>query len=427
MSTNKIKLEKRTAIIILLISLGGNIAWAIENQFFNVFLYNEIAPVPIYVSLMVSISAVMSTITAIVMGAISDVRGKRRAFMIFGYIGWIFTTAIFPFAAFFKPVILAVAMAIIFDCIMTYFGATAYDAAFTAYVTDVTTLENRGKAVSIMEVTTLISFMIIYAITGFIVSAVGYYLFFILAGIVTGVLGLPGVYLATDSEDLKPLQVSVFQHIKSSFNKEMLRNNKNYFILLIGMGVFAVGFNVYFPFVLIYLQHHVGLPLEIAALVVSIAILVSIILGVPIGILTDKFGRKKIAILSLICQAIFLCLYALARDLIFLIITGVLWVLFMTSWRISVQTWIKDLYPPEKYGQFSGYCLIFEVLIGMIFGPLIGGIISMQYGKPIVIEGVEGTVPPPLIYFVGAIFILLALIPVIIAKDFKYKETVESK
>ncbi|MHA1804628.1 MAG: MFS transporter, partial [Promethearchaeota archaeon] len=61
MSTNKIKLEKRTAIIILLISLGGNIAWAIENQFFNVFLYNEIAPVPIYVSLMVSISAVMST------------------------------------------------------------------------------------------------------------------------------------------------------------------------------------------------------------------------------------------------------------------------------------------------------------------------------------------------------------------------------
>ena len=91
----------------------------------------------------------------------------------------------------------------------------------------------------------------------------------------------------------------------------------------------------------------------------------------------------------------------------------------MAMWHISAQTWIKDLYPPEKYGQFSGFYLIFNVLIGMIVGPLIGGYISTQYGRPIVIDGIPGTIPPPLIYIVGAFIVLLAIIPVIKAKELK--------
>ncbi len=418
-SNNHAKLGKRTAFTILVISLAGNIAWAVENQFYNVFMYNEIAPVPMYVSLMVAITAVMSTVTAIVMGAYSDVKGKRRFFMIFGFLFWSFTTAIFPFAAVFHPVLVAVTIAILFDCIMTYFGATAYDAAFIAYITDVTTLENRGKAIGILEITTLTSTLIIYAVSGFIVEAFGYYFFFIMIGAVTGVFGVLGAYFVKDSENLKPLSIGLYQHIRSSFKRDLLKGHKDYFILLLGIGLFAIGFNVYFPFVLIYLQHHIGFSLELAALVVFVALMVSIILGVPIGMLIDKVGRKRIAILSLVCEGISLCLYAFAESLIFLIITGILWVLFMSSWHISAQTWIKDLYPPEKYGQFSGYYLIFNVLIGMIVGPIIGGAISTQYGAPIIVDGVPGNVPPPLIYIVGAIFIVLALIPVALSKEIK--------
>ncbi|MBD3254129.1 MAG: MFS transporter [Candidatus Lokiarchaeota archaeon] len=418
------KLSRRTAFTIYLISLAGNIAWAVENQFYNVYLYNEIAPVPLYVSLMVAITAVMSTVTAIVMGAVSDVKGKRRFYMIFGFIFWTFTTAMFPFAALIRPVIMAVIMAIIFDCIMTYFGATAYDAAFIAYITDTTTVENRGRAIGILEITTLTSTLIIYGASGFIVLAFGYYFFFIMIGIVTGVFGVLGAYLVKDPDNLKPLDVSVSRHIKSSFNREMLKGNRDCFVLLIGIGIFAVGFNVYFPFILIYLQHHIGLSLEFASLVVFIALMVSIILGIPIGILTDRIGRKKVAIVSLVCESISLCLYAIAQDLIFLIITGILWVLFMSSWHISAQTWIKDLYPPEKFGQFSGYYLIFNVLIGMIVGPIIGGLVATQYGRPIIVDGIPGNVPPPLIYIVGAIIILFALIPVLMAKE-KNREIIE--
>ena len=413
------KLPRRTSWTIFLISIAGNIAWAVENQFYNVYMYNEIAPVPFYVSLMVMITAVASTVTAIVMGAVSDVKGKRRFFMIYGFIFWAFTTAMFPFAALVRPIIMAILIAILFDCIMTYFGATAYDAAFIAYITDTTTLENRGKAVGILEITTLLSTLLIYGASGFIVLAYGYYFFFILVGVLTGIIGLIGALLVKDPENLKPLDISVWQHLKSTFSREIMRGNKDCFVLLIGIGLFAVGFNVYFPFIIIYLQHHVGLSLELASLVVFFALMVSIILGIPIGMLIDKVGRKKIALISLVLESISLILFALSENLIFIIITGILWVLFMAMWHISAQTWIKDLYPAEKYGQFSGYYLIFNVLIGMIIGPLIGGYIATQYGKPIVIDGVPGTIPPPLIYIVGAFIVLLAIIPVFIAKELK--------
>ncbi|TFG14890.1 MAG: MFS transporter [Promethearchaeota archaeon] len=413
------KLPRRTSWTIFLISIAGNIAWAVENQFYNVFLYNEIAPVPLFVSLMVMITAVASTVTAIVMGAVSDVKGKRRFFMIYGFICWAFTTAMFPFAALVRPIIMAVLIAILFDCIMTYFGATAYDAAFIAYITDTTTLENRGKAVGILEITTLLSTLLIYGASGFIVIAYGYYFFFIVVGVLTGSIGLIGALLVKDPENLKPLDITVWKHLKSTFSRETMRGNKDCFILLIGIGIFAVGFNVYFPFIIIYLQHHVGLSLELASLVVFFALMVSIILGIPIGMLIDKVGRKKIALISLVLESISLILFALSENLLFIIITGILWVLFMAMWHISAQTWIKDLYPPEKYGQFSGFYLIFNVLIGMIVGPLIGGYISTQYGRPIVIDGIPGTIPPPLIYIVGAFIVLLAIIPVIKAKELK--------
>lgn len=413
------KLPRRTSFTIFLISIAGNIAWAVENQFYNVYLYNEIAPVPLYVSLMVMITAVASTVTAIVMGAVSDVKGKRRFFMVYGFICWAFTTAMFPFAALVRPIIMAVLIAILFDCIMTYFGATVYDAAFIAYITDTTTLENRGRAVGILEITTLLSTLLIYGASGFIVLAYGYYFFFIMVGILTGVIGVIGALLVKDPGNLKPLNIGVWEHIKSTFNREVIRENKDCFLLLIGIGIWAIGFNVYFPFIIIYLQHHVGLSLELASLVVFFALMVSIILGIPIGILIDKIGRKKIAIIAVLLNSISLVLFALSEDLIFIIITGILWVLFMAMWHISAQTWIKDLYPKEKYGQFSGYYLIFNVLIGMIVGPLIGGYIATEYGKPIVIDGVPGTIPPPLIYIVGALIVLFALIPVIKVKELR--------
>jgi hypothetical protein len=53
--TEKISTKIKWSIILL--SFAGQLAWAVENQYFNLFLYNEIAPVPMYVSLLVAITS----------------------------------------------------------------------------------------------------------------------------------------------------------------------------------------------------------------------------------------------------------------------------------------------------------------------------------------------------------------------------------
>jgi MFS family permease len=90
--------------------------------------------------------------------------------------------------------------------------------------------------------------------------------------------------------------------------------------------------------------------------------------------------------------------------------------------HISSNTWIKDLYPEEKRGQFSGYFILFTVLFAMVPGPLIGGWLASEYGKPIVIEGISGMVPTPILFQVAAIVILFAIIPIIFAKEYRKKE-----
>jgi len=413
------KFSRSTASSLYLIALAGTIAFGVENQYYNVFLYNVIAPSPFYVSLMVAITAAVSTFTALFMGALSDIKGNRRKFMLYSFIFWAVTTAMFPFAAFITNVLMAVTTAILFDSIMSFFGATAYDAAYRAYVIDVSTLDNRGKAVAINEIMTLVSTLITYGISGFIIEAFGYYIFFIIIGIVTGILGLSGSYIAKDSPDLKPLDMKYWDHIKSTFKIDNLKENKNTFLVLLSIGIWAIGFNVFFPFIIIYLQHYIGLDLLLSSLVIFLALLVSILVGIPIGKLVDRGGRKKYAIYSVFFLSGSLILYSLTTNLILLIIFGILWVLGMTTWHIAAQTWVNDLFPKEKAGHFQGYYLIFNVLIGMFIGPFIGNLIAEAWGSPIEIDGVPGLVPPPQIYFVAAFIILLAIFPIIKAKEYR--------
>ena len=414
------KPSKKITRSIIFISLAGQIAWAVENQYFNVFMYNEIAPIPIFISLMVAASAIVATITSILMGSYSDIKGKRRSLMLVGFIFWTITTSIYPLSALFPTVEFAIAIAIIFDCLMTFFGSTAYDASFNAYITDVTTLENRGKVLSLVEIMTIISILITYGFAGFIIQAFGYFIFFFIVGILVGVFGITGAYLAEEPKDLELLQMTIIDHLKSTFKKENLSKNKDIFLVLTGATIWGIGFNVFFPYVLIYLQNYplVSLDVLAASLVVFIAFLVAMIAAYPMGILIDKIGRKKISLISIIFEAVSLFIFAYMTNIFLLFIMGIIWVFFMTIWMISSNTWIKDLYPEKKYGQFSGYFILFTVLFTMVPGPLIGGWLSQEFGIPFVDEnGIPGYIPTPVLFVAAAIIILFTVVPIIFAKE----------
>ena len=142
--------------VLVLFSLIGQIAWVVENMYFNVFIYHMFNASPKEISLMVQASAVAATLTTILIGALSDRLGKRKAFIVLGYILWGISILCFAFLrkdwlgrvfpAVANAAALGCALVIVFDCIMTFFGSTANDACFNAWLTDSTDDTNRGKA-----------------------------------------------------------------------------------------------------------------------------------------------------------------------------------------------------------------------------------------------------------------------------------------
>lgn len=421
MSKNK-EVSRRTLWAIIMLSFSGELAWAVENQYFNVFLFTKIAPEPLYISLMVGITAAVSTFTTIFMGTLSDVKGKRKPFLLWGYIFWTITTALFPLAGYLKPVWLGVTMAILFDSIMSYFGATANDATLNAYVTDVTTLDNRGTIGSVKEIMFLLAILVVYGAGGLLIELFNIYNFFYIVAIIVGLVGIPGALL-TPEPQISPSPLSYWESIKTTYTKKALLKNKNFFKILVSTGLWGIAFNVFFPFVLIYLDADLNLDLSIASILIFLAVLVSIIFAYPMGKLVDKIGRKKIALIAIVIESVALFFFAIAgKNIPLLALSSIFWVFAMLSYNIASRTWLKDLYPEEKRGQFHGFYLFFNVLLGMTIGPFIGGFIGHTFGDYYVNDfGIPGTTPSVWVFVAAAILMLLAALPLINAKESKAK------
>ena len=66
------KISARMWATLILIGFVGQLAWTIENMYFNVFLYNTISTDPRHISAMVGWSAAAATLTTLLMGALSQ-------------------------------------------------------------------------------------------------------------------------------------------------------------------------------------------------------------------------------------------------------------------------------------------------------------------------------------------------------------------
>ena len=127
----KAKLSSRFWIALVIFGLTGQIAWVVENMYFNVFIYKMFNASASEISVMVAASAIAATLTTIFIGALSDKIGKRKLFICGGYILWGISIAsfaliridvissLFPMAASASAV--GVSLVIIMDCVMTFF------------------------------------------------------------------------------------------------------------------------------------------------------------------------------------------------------------------------------------------------------------------------------------------------------------------
>lgn len=407
------KLSKRVLASVILLGFAGQIAWTVENQYFNVFLYNVIIPDPVYISYLVALSAITATVTSILVGAYSDARttrwGKRKPFLLLGYPIWGVVTALFPFSAFLRPAVIAAWFAVLWDCVMTFFGSTAYDANFNAYIVDVTTVENRGRVMGIVSLLGSAAVLLIYSFAGLFIEQYGYFNFFYLVGGAVSVLGTVGAMLAVEPPHPAGESSGVLSRIRESFSRRFIRENRDVFILLIASGIQGMGYQVFFPYILLYLQHYLELPLDLASILMFIALLIGMIVAIFSGIVVDKVGRKKTAMISFPLGCAALYAFSFAKSIPETLALGIAWVSFLSCNGVALGAWIRDLFPEEKRGEFSGYNILFNVAFTMVPGPFIGSWLIHMYGERRIINGEVAIIPAPVIFQASSIIMLLSM------------------
>ena len=87
-----VKKDKRNTsfyLALVIFCLTGQVAWVVENMYFNVFIYKMFHASAEAISAMVAASAVAATVTTVLIGALSDKIGKRKIFICGGYIAWV--------------------------------------------------------------------------------------------------------------------------------------------------------------------------------------------------------------------------------------------------------------------------------------------------------------------------------------------------
>lgn len=411
-------IKPRTWIIMTALALTGQIAWAVENSWFNTFVYDTITPDPRPVAWMVAASAITATLTTLIMGTLSDRTksrwGKRRPYILIGYVLWGLVTILFPMVAFIKTASIAVIMVVIADSVMTFFGSTANDAAFNAWTADIATSENRGRVEGVLNMSMFLAQIVSMVAAGILIDSFGYFIFFYsLGGIVLLVGFVAGILLedAPAIEDEAP-RPPFWQEFTELFKIDVLKKNRDLFILLIFIMLSSIGMQVSFPYMIVYLENYIGVTKTEFSIIGGAVMLGSALFAIPFGILADRWNKRTMITIAIIVSSIGGFLLSMVNTLPLLSITGLLWQAFATASGIASVAWLKELLPEQHRGKFLGIRMIFWIAIPMVVGPWLGSTLIQNFGIPTTsINGEAGFIPVPIIFQVGSLISLLSLIP----------------
>ena len=437
---NKVGIRKWLAFI--LAGFVGQLAWAIENNYFNVYV-RYCTDTYDFIPVMTIASAAAATITTLFMGAVSDRLGKRKLFICGGYILWGISILLF---AFLDPtssfnivansVFMAGTMIVIMDCVMTFFGSTANDAAFNAFVTDNTNNDNRAKVESVLSVLPLLALIIVILIAGFFVDVEPgvtkrWDIFFYIFGGITLLVGIISFFLLPKDVVEPNKEGNYFANVFYGFRPKVIKENPVLYITLAAFMVFNIGLQVFMPYFILYVQDVLLIQGDAFTISLGIVLLGASAITIVFGLFMDKIGKNKIMIPGLIVGAI-------GGAIIFFVPVGVAFtqpgliiggIILMTGYLVSTAVLgakVRDYTPVKEVGLFQGVRMIFVVLIPMIIGPLIGDSLCKSMGESYV-NDLGATVYPPnkWLFLVTGIVFLCAIVPVIlmIRKEKKLNES----
>lgn len=416
----KDKLGARVWLGIILFGLAGQIAWMVENMYLNVYLYKTVTYDLNATSAMVAASAVVATVVTLFAGGLSDKVGKRKIFISTGYVLW--GLSVFAFALITKEnsekffpsanaVALTTVMIIVMDCLMTAIGSTANDAAFNAWITDVTTSDNRAKAEGVLQIMPLAALLVIFGVFDSFTQKGQWMVFFGILGAITTAMGIIGIFLLKDSPDLKPKSGNFFKELGYGFRPSVVKKNRDLYLIYAAICIIGIANNIYMTYLIIYVEYFLGIKDYV--LMLGAILILSAVFSVLFGFLRGKISLKILLPAALAVYTLGGLMMFFARNIWFVSVSGII---MMTGylWEMALlSACMRDNTPADKIGHFQGIRMVFSVLIPMCVGPFIGAYVSSTsngvYVDPT--TGAEQPVPTNYIFLAAVIVNLLIVIP----------------
>ncbi len=432
---NNKKFSRSNWTVLILFGLIGQIAWSVENMYFNMFVFDTVAPNLSAITLMVQLSGITATAITLIAGTLSDKSGNRKSFISIGYIIWGVTVAIFGFLSPSLTASLlgvdsdtAVRLTLIFvivgDCIMTLFGSSANDASFNSWVTDNTDKEYRGMVEGVLSILPLAAMLIVAGGFGMLVEAVGYRNLFLIMGIAISLSGIFGIFFIKDSADLR--KNGSMRDIFYGFKPNVIYGNAPFYLTLLIILVYGVACQIFMPYLIIYMKTYLGFSVIEYSAVFALAILFGAGANLYLTRLSDRRDKPSMLYIATAVFSLGLLLMYIAKgmgktaNLVFFGIAGFVMICGYIFISALAGSLVRDFTPTGDVGKLQGVRMVFSVLIPMILGPMIGNGINSLRNIPLPDLDSADTmttsyIPAPEIFLAAALvsLLLFALIPLL--------------
>ncbi|NVM27732.1 MAG: MFS transporter [Candidatus Helarchaeota archaeon] len=373
----------------------------IEAEMFNTYLDHVLGLAPIYITIMVALSAMVGLITMIVFGIMSDNTrstrfGRRRPYLLIGGLGAGVSMIVFAFSGNFLT-------ALIIDVIAVGIASNAFYTAQRAIIPDVVDVNHRGRANSIaVNLSTVglgIGIALFFIINelfgvpdgngGTNITQEGYILALSVGGIIFICVGIIGfLWLKEPPVSDMPPKKKFIREFREIFNIKELKKNRDFYKFVIAFTIFNSGNSVFLPFLFIFI-FDLGLSTLTLISILAIAAPFLIIVTVLLGRFADnpKFGRKRLLPPTILIGSIGFFLVPLSAmttepiiPLYGFVFTLIL--VMLVAVNTPLNAWHQDLLPERTRGKFLGILNITRTLsqvIGVIVGGIVATLISIEW------------------------------------------------
>ena len=408
--------SRKFYLALIIFSLVGQVAWVVENMYLNVFIYKMFRATAEQISMMVSASAITATVTTLLVGALSDKIGKRKLFICGGYIAW--GISIWSFALIRTDVIgtlfpmvssaaaVGVSLTIIMDCVMTFFGSSANDACFNAWLTDCTDETNRGAAEGINAMMPLVAILVVFG--GFMSLnqdlQESWTVIFGVIGAVVTVLGIAGFFLIDDPAVKSAENSNYFANIFYGFRPSVVKENVALYVTLAVLALFNISIQIFMPYLILYYTEALGMKDYV--LIFAPAIVVAAAFTGLYGKVYDKKGFSVAVTPTLLLLMVGYVILYFVRTTVPVFIGSLIMMCGYLGTGAMLGAMVRDRTPEKKAGMFQGLRIIGQVLIPGVIGPAIGAAILKNADTIANSDGTTSFIPNENI-FLGALIALL--------------------